>query len=653
MPRSDTLDRFPLVTPTRMTLEWYIDAGGRIEGPVSVDELRARAVAGELSPTDSVSADRVTWVPANTVPELTFPARPRRPLTETVVSGSIGAGVAAGTVPDPGPSTVPVVSVEGYQILGTLGTGACGVVYKALHEKLNRVVALKTVLVPEKATTELINRFHLEARALARLQHPNIVALYDSGMCTTPAGQAFFAMELLDGEDLGARLDRAGAMDERVAWMIVRQAAAALAHAAENGIIHRDVKPANLFLVPPPTGFMLPPDVPMVKMTDFGLALSSAEGDQRQSVAGTLLGTPVYMAPEQFAGSDVDVRADIYSLGCTLYHMLAGAPPFDGRTVWDVMMKKSVAAPRLGPPVSSATAGLVELMLAIEPEQRPPDYKDLIGRIDALPGMDAGQCSVRVTAPSTRAMPEPIPPPPVPVPGPGPVSRGGTPIAARGHSWRWAYALAALVLLAGVGAAVLIAVFQREREWDPTGEGQILFHPKQAERWHGEGGVWKLEDDPEGSPALTGVGPATRQFDAPVANFRMTLSIDPYQAKRVDVVLATSADPPEKATRWLIRLDPATGATFGKQVGPGEFKPIGTAAPIPSPQDLKARGSVLYHEIKYQRAGGKLRAWFRGQFLGQASIDDDVRATEIRLEAIGGAIRLTEATLEELTERKK
>ncbi|MBN9119428.1 MAG: protein kinase, partial [Planctomycetes bacterium] len=398
MRRSDALDRLPRVTQVRMALEWYIDAGGRVDGPVPADELRARAADGRLAPTDSVSTDRVTWVPANTVPDLTFPPRPRQPLLETVVAGSAHSAPA----PESGPDVVPVVTVKGYEILDTLGAGACGVVYKARQENLNRVLALKTVLMPDRATPELLGRFQKEAVSLAKLHHPNIVAVYDSGMCEKPGGQAYFAMELLDGEDLGARIDRAGPLPESVVWPIARQTAAALAHAAKNKIIHRDVKPANLFLVPPPTGFPLPDGVPMVKVTDFGLALSRAEGDQRQSVAGTVLGTPVYMAPEQFAGSDVDERADIYGLGCTVYHALTGAPPFDGRTVWDVMMKKSAPPPRLAPPISPETADLVASMLAIAPDDRPRDYTELLARIDALPCVDPGTGSLRLSAPSGR-----------------------------------------------------------------------------------------------------------------------------------------------------------------------------------------------------------------------------------------------------------
>src|SRR5262245_18637621 len=112
MPRSDTIDRSPRATEVRMAEEWYIDSGGKVEGPVSADELRDRAAGGGLAPTDSVSADRVTWVPANTVPDLTFPPRPRPPLLETVVSTSVHPVVESGE----GPEVVPVVTIRGYEI---------------------------------------------------------------------------------------------------------------------------------------------------------------------------------------------------------------------------------------------------------------------------------------------------------------------------------------------------------------------------------------------------------------------------------------------------------------------------------------------------------------------------------------------------------
>jgi eukaryotic-like serine/threonine-protein kinase len=634
-----------------MALEWYIDAGGQIEGPVSADELRARAAGGGLAPTDSVSADRVTWVPANTVPGLTFPARPRQPLLETVASGSVQV---VGARPKIGAGAVTDVVVPGYTILDTLGAGACGVVYKALQEKLNRVLALKTVLMPEKAAPDLLSRFQQEARSLAKLHHPNIVAVYDSGQCETPSGQAYFAMELLDGEDLGARLERAGPVPEQTAWLIARQTAAALAHAVKHGIIHRDVKPANLFLVTPPTGFQLPPGVPMVKVTDFGLALSRGEGDQRRSVAGTLLGTPVYMAPEQFVGSDVDASADIYGLGCTVYHALTGAPPFDGRTIWDVMRKKSAPAPRLAPPISEETADLVAAMLAISPDDRPRDYTELLARIDALPCMDTGQCSVRLPTVSGR-MPVAEPPEQKPAPVPAPTTRR-----------RWVYVVAAGLLLgAGAGLAIVAGAFSRppEKPDDPEPPvekvapvrdlSQELYVSGSAARWVPDGAAWVIEEVSEDVglakiTVLTGEGGVVRKFEAP-ARFSVVLNFDRHKADAVEVVVAT-ADGPGDPTRWVVRVD-RRHAVFGKRVGNGPLEPIGQAVVVPTPGELRKRGHRLYSAVKYERRDGKLIASFRDQPLGETA-DAGMKITELRVGAIGGPIRIDGAELVDLTPRK-
>ncbi len=639
----------------RMAPEWYIDIGGSVEGPLTAAELHDRAASGRLQPTDSVSADRVTWVPAGTVAGLPFPPPKLRPLTDTVVSGSLHASAV---LPDTG--IVPVVSVPGYQILETLGTGACGVVYKARQEKLNRVVALKTVLVPEKASRDLIDRFKQEAVALARLQHPNIVAVHDSGVCDTPKDQMFFAMELLDGEDLAARLERGGPLDERTAWLVARQTAAALAHAAKHGVIHRDIKPANLFLVPPPTGFPLPPDVPMVKVTDFGLALTrGSETDQRQTAAGVMLGTPVYMAPEQFTGSKVDSRADIYSLGATVYHMLTGQSAFDGRTVWEVMMRKSAPPPRLELPVSTPTADLVAAMMAVERDDRPADYADLIARIDALPFLEG--CAFSVTGMMGVSGRLPAAPLTLPeateaaatAPSPAPARRRKT----------WLYAVAAVALLGvGVGIAALVGAFNRPTVKVPdakpvtyvAGAYQDLYVSGSLVGWKPAGGNWAIEQDDEieKTTVLAGTGVAVRTFDAP-PNFRVTLCIDPHLANAVEVQVAATNDPPASATRWLVRLDRGTAtASLGKRVGQGgAFEPVGTAVPLPTPQELVSASKRPYMEVKYERAGGTLVVWFLGQPLGSTP-DAGLKTTEFRVQALGGAIRIDLAALEELIEQK-
>src|SRR5262249_5383853 len=152
-------------------------------------------------------------------------------------------------------------------------------------------------------------------------------------------GRLFFVMELLEGETVDTIIDQAGRVGEGFVWGIIRQTAAGLGHAAQMGIIHRDIKPANLFLGEAPGGLGPPGGQPMVKITDFGLAFLGHRSQDlsRLTMAGTTLGTPMYMAPEQIADSEVDCRADIYSLGTTAFHMLTGQVPFAGKTHWEIM----------------------------------------------------------------------------------------------------------------------------------------------------------------------------------------------------------------------------------------------------------------------------------------------------------------------------
>jgi uncharacterized protein (DUF433 family) len=234
----------------------------------------------------------------------------------------------AATLPPVPPKAVdspaPGGTLAGYELLGELGRGGMGVVYKAKHLALKRLVALKMILAGEYAGAETLARFRAEAEAVAALQHPGIVQIFEVG---EHDGRAFFALEYCDGGSLARRLD-AKPWPVRKAAELVAELAGAVHAAHEGGVVHRDLKPDNVLL----TGDGL------VKIGDFGLAkrLEAGEGNTR---TGEIMGTPSYMAPEQAAGraKEVGRAADVYSLGAILYRLLAGRPPFAGATTLDVL----------------------------------------------------------------------------------------------------------------------------------------------------------------------------------------------------------------------------------------------------------------------------------------------------------------------------
>jgi hypothetical protein len=213
----------------------------------------------------------------------------------------------------------PPLLVAGYEVLEELGRGGMGVVYRARHRKLGHEVALKMILAGGHASPEELARFHLEAAAVARLKHPGIVQLHEFG---EHDGNPFFSLELLEGGSLDNKLE-AGPLPAHAAAALVEKVARATQHAHAAGIIHRDLKPANVLL----TAAGEP------KITDFGLA-KQLNADQGLSYTGAVLGTPLYMAPEQAAGRlrEVGPATDVYALGAILYRCLTGQVPFRGAT---------------------------------------------------------------------------------------------------------------------------------------------------------------------------------------------------------------------------------------------------------------------------------------------------------------------------------
>jgi formylglycine-generating enzyme required for sulfatase activity/serine/threonine protein kinase len=265
-----------------------------------------------------------------------------------------------------------------YELLEQLGAGGMGAVYKARHSGLDRLVALK-ILPPSRLQDEQATaRFRREIRVLGQLRHPNLVLAYDA---RDVEGIQFVAMELVDGLSLAEITRRCGPLRFPDACELIRQAAVGLQYAHEHGLVHRDVKPSNLMLTTTPASSPAQGEDRggVVKILDFGLALLAARrlGDE-MTRNGQIMGTVDYMAPEQITDShQVDTRADIYSLGCTLYSLLAGHPPFGGPEYQGIFAKQTahvhtppLSISQLRTDVPESLAGVIERMLAKSPGDR-------------------------------------------------------------------------------------------------------------------------------------------------------------------------------------------------------------------------------------------------------------------------------------------
>ncbi|MDA1211721.1 MAG: serine/threonine-protein kinase, partial [Planctomycetota bacterium] len=277
----------------------------------------------------------------------------------------------------------PRTTIPGYEILDVIGQGGMGVVFRAKQLNLDRVVALKTVLFSQVGDPSILERFRQEAITVAKLRHPNIVTAYDFGQ---HEGRLYFAMEMIEGNDLDGLIRQNGTLDPGTALGLLRQTIAGLAHASQLGVVHRDIKPANLLLVEAPEGYGLPNGLPMVKIADFGLAFLTAtsESSTRLTMNNAVVGSPNYLAPEQLSGHRVDHRADIYALGATFYHMLSGSPPYVGDNVTQIITQKLSGQFR---PIARQPESInlfVQSLMKLDPADRPSDYGLIRQEIDLL-----------------------------------------------------------------------------------------------------------------------------------------------------------------------------------------------------------------------------------------------------------------------------
>jgi serine/threonine-protein kinase len=256
-----------------------------------------------------------------------------------------------------------------YELRHKLGRGAFGVVFTARDPSLDRDVAIKVLRPSHLTNSEIVQRFLQEARATARITHPGIVTIHDCGRVETGSGStAFIAMELLSGESLTSRLLRCGRLAPGTAAEIARQVASALEAAHRAAVLHRDLKPDNIYIVPDPAM----PSGERVKVLDFGLAKLGQEGNTQLQ---TVFGTPRYMSPEQCrSAAQVDHRSDIYALGCILFELVTGRLVFDGDVRQLIERHQFQAPPRatsVVPELSPALDALIGEMLAKDPLERP------------------------------------------------------------------------------------------------------------------------------------------------------------------------------------------------------------------------------------------------------------------------------------------
>ncbi len=588
----------------------------------------------------------------------------------------------------------PTEVVPGYELLSVIGHGGMGVVYRAKQITLDRIVAIKTILVGQMSDPQMAARFEQEARAVARLQHPNIIAAIDFGQHD---GRLFFVMELVEGDDLEAFIKqervagRLAFVTESLAWGLARQTASGLSHAAEQGIVHRDIKPANLLLIEPPAGFPLPPGMPLVKIADFGLAfLTSNEAEQktRLTAANTTVGSPHYIAPEQLGGQPVDARADIYALGATLFHLLAGQPPYAGLSLTQILSQKLTAdAPRLiekRRDISAQTDALVAAMMSRQPEQRVASYQQLLTQIDEitrqlssetlteLPAMSSLSATAAFPSPSNEpsafAVTTKLQIPTTNVSSKSPTAATGisdplasTSAVVASNETRWtrrrvvatAAGTALLLGTSGWAARTFLGSATRRdqprQQLVPGGWSEPLFDGKSLQQWLPRSGAWQLAQDDDGATVLAGTnGVVSRKLirndegsTRSLEHFALTLAIRLHDANAVELHFGILRGADDNGVRLAIRLERDTARLVRRSADRGSSQPI--SEPV-SLQDVHEQPRVL----KLVRDATHWFAFVDTQLLGALTLAGQPELAEFRLLAEAGPAWISDVEIEEL-----
>ncbi|TVQ64143.1 MAG: serine/threonine protein kinase [Phycisphaerales bacterium] len=287
--------------------------------------------------------------------------------------------------------------IPGYTILGKLGAGAMATVFKARQMSLDRLVAIKILPRKYSSDPQFIERFNAEGRSAAQLNHPNIVQAYDVGK----AGEFhYFVMEYVEGSSVYEEIVRKKRYTEKEAVETIIQVAEALDHAHTKGLIHRDVKPKNIMIS----------KEGVVKLADMGLARAITDREAAEAEAGKAFGTPYYISPEQVRGEvDVGPQADIYALGCTLYHMVTGKVPFEGKDPSEVM-RKHLKTPPVAPDAINAklTSGVCEVIEKMMAKRRADRYQNCADMLSDLHSVLKGETPAIAHKPIAGAAQEAI-----------------------------------------------------------------------------------------------------------------------------------------------------------------------------------------------------------------------------------------------------
>ncbi|MBL9019727.1 MAG: serine/threonine protein kinase [Myxococcales bacterium] len=468
-------------------------------------------------------------------------------------------------------------TVGSYRIVSRLGVGGMGTVWRAEHVLIGKQAAIKVLRDELCLNEEAVNRFLNEARAATSIKHPGIVEVYDFGHM--PSGEAYLAMEFLEGQSLAERIDAVGKLTEGEAAMILRGVCSALQAAHAKGIVHRDLKPDNIFLVADaesPTG-------ERAKILDFGIAKLTDTGPAgRATKTGAVIGTPTYMSPEQCRGAGVvDARADLYSLGCIFYELVTGRPPFielgAGELIGAHLFVEPEPVATHLPAISAEASSLIMGLLAKDPAVRPQTAKEVSQRLVTI-GKEQGWITqtapTGITAPHRLATPPPVLATPVPErAATAPTQVAGKPTTLSGAASSiidvprrtnrtLAIALAASALLAG---------------------GLVAFV-----KLHG-GGSESATTTAPGATAPSAIAPASEPTPTPTPTPASAAVPEPATPTPVEPAAPAAIEPATPAAAEPARLAPTTPAATAKPPATASNGAAKPTAPAPKPAKLPGK----------------------------------------------------------------